>query len=200
HDRRHAGMRQPDLRPAEAGRRHRRQKRPHRHQKHELSAQYVPVRILPERHLPSLIGPGRPIGSPPFHIKKARAAFRPAKRRRGRFFVHSRISDKNSERAAALRRNCPRTADVTVLLPYFFTPRAHMHRCSPSTTTITPWGLSTSSSVSAICDVSRSCTCSRFVTASTRRASLLSPAIFPLGMYPMCALPKNGTRWCSHRL
>jgi len=66
HDRRHAGMRQPDLRPVEKGRSHRRQKRAHHHQKHELPAQHMPLRILPERNLPPLSG--RPTIREPFPL------------------------------------------------------------------------------------------------------------------------------------
>ena len=37
-------------------------------------------------------------------------------------------------------RNSPRTAEVMVRVPGFFTPRIDMHRCSASTTTSTPSG------------------------------------------------------------
>ena len=45
-----------------------------------------------------------------------------------------------SWRVASLRRNRPRTAEVTVVDPAFFTPRIDMQRCSASMTTITPLG------------------------------------------------------------
>ena len=45
-----------------------------------------------------------------------------------------------SIRVAASFRNRPRTAEVTVEVPDFFTPRMDMHRCSASTTTRTPLG------------------------------------------------------------
>jgi hypothetical protein len=63
-----------------------------------------------------------------------------------------------SARVALLRRNIPRTAEVTVSLPGFFTPRMLMHRCSASMTTKTPRGFNARSMASAIWVVSRSCT------------------------------------------
>ncbi len=68
-----------------------------------------------------------------------------------------RISDMPSLRVAVLR-NCPRTAEVTVRAPGLRTPRMDMHRCSASSTTMTPLGDSACSRASAICVVSRSCT------------------------------------------
>ena len=55
-------------------------------------------------------------------------------------------------------------------------------------------------SASAICVVSRSCTCGRLAKPSTRRAIFDSPVMRPSspGMYATCARPANGTRWCSH--
>ena len=38
------------------------------------------------------------------------------------------------------------------------------------------------------------------MNTSTMRGILLSPTIFPFGMYATCALPKNGSIWCSHML
>ena len=75
-------------------------------------------------------------------------------------------------------------------------PRIDMHRCSASITTIAPRGSSRRTSASAICEVSRSCTCGRFAYRSTSRASLLNPVIRPssFGMYPTCATPWNGVR------
>ena len=54
-----------------------------------------------------------------------------------------------SARVAGLSLKRPRTADVTVRLPGFLTPRIDMHRCSASMTTNTPAGFSTSMSASA---------------------------------------------------
>src|SRR5699024_7936350 len=104
-----------------------------------------------------------------------------------------------SERDAA-SRSWPRTADVIVEEPGFCTPRIDMHRCSASTTTIAPRGCRCVTSASAICVVRRSCTCGRRAKTSTSRASFDSPVTRPStpGMYPMCATPWNGTRWCSH--
>ena len=45
-----------------------------------------------------------------------------------------------SARVEASLRKRPRTAEVTVVVPGFLTPRIDMHRCSASTTTNTPWG------------------------------------------------------------
>ena len=66
-----------------------------------------------------------------------------------------------SARVAALSLNRPRTADVTVSVPGLRTPRIDMHRCSASIITNAPRGCSTSTIASAICVVSRSCTCGR---------------------------------------
>ena len=63
--------------------------------------------------------------------------------------------------------------------PGLRTPRIDMHRCSHSTTTMTPRGSRMRTSASAICVVSRSCTCGRLAKTSTRRASLDSPVIRP---------------------
>ena len=89
------------------------------------------------------------------------------------------MSDRASARVAWLRSNAPRTALVVVFAPAFFTPRMLMHRCSASNTTMTPWGCSCSMSVSAICEVRRSCTCGRFANTSTRRASFDNPQMRP---------------------
>jgi hypothetical protein len=61
--------------------------------------------------------------------------------------------------ASVCRR--PRTEEVIVRAPVFWMPRIAMHMCSQSSTTITPRASSFSASRSAICDVSRSCTCGR---------------------------------------
>ena len=58
-------------------------------------------------------------------------------------------------------------------------PRIAMHRCSASITTIAPRGSSLRTSASAICVVSRSCTCGRLAYRSTSRASLDSPVTRP---------------------
>ena len=47
-----------------------------------------------------------------------------------------------SERVEWLLSMRPRTAEVTVFAPGFLTPRMDMQRCSASTTTMTPRGLS----------------------------------------------------------
>jgi len=61
-----------------------------------------------------------------------------------------------SWRVRASLRNRPRTADVTVSDPGFFTPRIVIHRCSASIITNTPRGFRASSIVSAISVASRS--------------------------------------------
>ena len=75
--------------------------------------------------------------------------------------------------------NWPRTADVVVTAPGLRTPRIAMHRCSASTTTITPRGSSLFTRASAIWLVSRSCTCGRLAYRSTSRAILDSPVTLP---------------------
>ena len=65
----------------------------------------------------------------------------------------------------------------------FSTPRIDMQRCVASITTATPIGAILSRIVSAICLVSRSCTCSRRLNTSTSRGILLSPITLVLGMY-----------------
>jgi hypothetical protein len=66
-----------------------------------------------------------------------------------------------SARVAGLSLNRPRTAEVTVSVPDFFTPRIDMHRCSHWISTNTPLGLRMSTSASAIWVVRRSCTWGR---------------------------------------
>src|SRR5574341_1468806 len=80
------------------------------------------------------------------------------------------INSKNSMRVAALRRNCPRMAEVTITLPGFLMPRIVMHRWAASTTTATPWGRKAFIIVSAIWLVKRSCSCGRRARSSTTRA------------------------------
>src|SRR5215831_14356319 len=90
-----------------------------------------------------------------------------------------------SARVAALSLNSPLTAEVKVSDPGLRTPRIDMQRCSASIITNAPRGCRTSTIASAICVVSRSCTCGRFAYPSTSRASLDSPVIRPSspGMY-----------------
>src|SRR6202041_896352 len=60
-----------------------------------------------------------------------------------RFAAHLRkMRSSASAREAGLVLNWPRTADVVVTAPGLRTPRIAMHRCSASTTTITPRGSS----------------------------------------------------------
>ena len=93
--------------------------------------------------------------------------------------------------------NTPRTALVVVRALDFLTPRIDIHKCSQSIITITPSGFKISTIASAICVVRRSCTCGLREYISTKRAILESPVIFPLGIYPTCATPWKGVRWCS---
>ena len=72
-----------------------------------------------------------------------------------------RMSPIASARVLSLSRKAPRTAEVTVLAPGLRTPRMVMHRCSASTTTMTPRGCRRSIRASATCEVSRSCTWGR---------------------------------------
>ena len=94
----------------------------------------------------------------------------------------------------------PSIALVTANEFCFSTPRIDMHRCVASMTTATPSGLTMSRMVSAIWFVRRSCTCSRRLKTSTIRGILLRPITLFVGMYATWHLPKNGSRWCSHRL
>jgi hypothetical protein len=75
-------------------------------------------------------------------------------------------------------RSTPRTAEVMVLAPSLRIPRIAMHRCSHSTTTITPRGVSRSIRVSDL----RGETflhLRRLAYTSTSRASFDSPVIRP---------------------
>ncbi len=65
--------------------------------------------------------------------------------------------------------------------PGLRTPRIDMHRCSHSITTMTPRGSRMRMIASAICEVSRSCTCGRRANTSTSRANFDRPAILPSG-------------------
>jgi len=67
-----------------------------------------------------------------------------------------------SARVAGFDLKSPRTADVTVSEPGFFTPRIDMQKCSASMTTSTPRGSRHCSMASAIWVVNRSWTCGRF--------------------------------------
>ena len=71
------------------------------------------------------------------------------------------------------------TAEVTVNIPGFFTPRKDIHKCSASIITIQPCGLSFDITISAICVASLSCTCGRLDKISTTRANLLKPVTRP---------------------
>mmetsp|Transcript_104965 Transcript_104965/g.146353 ORF Transcript_104965/g.146353 Transcript_104965/m.146353 type:complete len:207 (+) Transcript_104965:54-674(+) len=106
---------------------------------------------------------------------------------------------RNSSRVRGSIRNEPSMLDVTVDVVVFSTPLMTMHMCLASMTTPTPDGCSVSMRDCAISVVRRSCTCNRRAYTSTIRASLDNPRILPLGMYPICTFPKNGTRWCSQR-
>ena len=83
----------------------------------------------------------------------------------------------NSARVRESSLNRPRMALVVVDEFCFSTPRIAMHRCTPSSTTATPTGLSNSCTASAIWVVRRSCTCKRRAYRSVMRANLDSPRI-----------------------
>ena len=85
-----------------------------------------------------------------------------------------------------------------MIVPGLRMPRITAHRWFASTTTPTPCGASRSLRKSAICWVSRSWTCSRRAYISTMRGIFDSPITRPRGMYATAAVPKNGSRWCSH--
>ena len=70
-------------------------------------------------------------------------------------------SENASARVVGLDSMMPRTAEVMVRAPAFFTPRIVMHRCSASITTMTPRASRMSTSASATWVVSRSCTWGR---------------------------------------
>src|ERR1700759_4295934 len=89
-------------------------------------------------------------------------------------------SDIASARDRASLRKLPRTAEVTVVAPGLRTPRMDMHRCSHSSTTITPRGSRIRIRASAIWQVIRSCTCGRLAYTSASLASLDRPVISPL--------------------
>lgn len=110
-----------------------------------------------------------------------------------------RINFINSSLVFALCLNLPSIQLVVVTAVVFSTPLITIQRCLLSTTTATPCGRRTSLNASATCFVSRSWTWSRRANISAILASLESPRTFPFGMYPMCILPRNGTRWCSQR-
>src|SRR6478609_6724238 len=90
-----------------------------------------------------------------------------------------RMRSSASARDAASTLNWPRTADVVVIAPGLRTPRIAMQRCSASTTTMAPRGSSLRINASAICAVSRSCTCGRLAYRSTSRAIFESPVTRP---------------------
>src|SRR5689334_14822940 len=92
---------------------------------------------------------------------------------------YRRIRSSASDRDAASTLNWPRTAEVVVTAPGLRTPRIAMQRCSASTTTITPRGLSLFINASAICAVSRSCTWGRLAYRSTTRAIFDNPVTRP---------------------
>ena len=64
-----------------------------------------------------------------------------------------------------------------------FDPTHHHAEMSCFNDYPTPSGWSAPSIASAICVVSRSCTCNRRANTSTRRGTLLSPITFPAGIY-----------------
>ena len=86
------------------------------------------------------------------------------------------------------------------MLSGFLTPRMVMHEWEASITTPTPRAFRDFTRRSARSSVSLSCTWGRRERHSTTLASLLSPTILPFGRYAMCALPLNGSMWCSHML
>ncbi len=113
----------------------------------------------------------------------------------GLFYLDARMSDIASARVAMFSRKMPRTTEVTVTAPGFLTPRMVMQRCSASMTTMTPFGRSALTIVSAMLVVRRSWTWSFLARTSTTRASLLMPVTrAPSGIYATCALPMNGSR------
>ena len=80
----------------------------------------------------------------------------------------------------------------------FSTPRIIMHMCLASITTATPSAPVTCITASAIWRLRFSWICRRRAYMSTIRATFDRPSTLPLGMYATCALPMNGSRWCSH--
>src|SRR5207247_1087240 len=100
------------------------------------------------------------------------------------------IRPRNSSRVAAESRKVPTTDEVIMTEFCFSTPRIIMHRWRASIITPTPAASIESMIASAICSVSRSCSCRRRAYMSTKRASLLTPNTRPFGMYPMWQRPK----------
>ena len=87
---------------------------------------------------------------------------------------------------------------MVITVPGLRTPRMAAHRWVASSTTPTPLGARRSIRKSATCWVIRSWTWSRRAYISTIRGILDSPITRPSGTYATWALPKNGSRWCSH--
>lgn len=80
----------------------------------------------------------------------------------------------------------------------FSTPRIIMQKCAASTITPTSLGARASTNASAIWSVSRSWTCSRRANTSTTLATFERPTTLPSGTWATCAVPKQGSMWCSH--
>ncbi len=87
----------------------------------------------------------------------------------------------NSSRVASFS-NAPLKSEVVVTEFCFCTPRIIMHMCWASMTTATPRGLSVFCIQFFMSFVSLSCTWSLLEKASTTRAILLSPVMYPFGI------------------
>lgn len=87
---------------------------------------------------PKKMSNGLPIKLRQFETAKKTGDWRRGSSPVAAYACYPLIRARNSALSAASLRKSPLTAEVTVALPGFFTPRAHMHKCSPSTTTITP--------------------------------------------------------------
>ena len=113
------------------------------------------------------------------------------------FPLHYCLSIERNSCRYSIFSNTPEYSMVCVVEHSFSTPRMRMHMWVASQNTITPLAESSRVSRSQICRVMRSCTCSRRAKTSTARAILLSPTMFPSGIYPIAIFPKKGSMWCS---
>ena len=93
-----------------------------------------------------------------------------------------RSKARNSERVFSFERKTPSIELVTARVFCFSTPRIIMHKWCASMTQAAPNGFKCSLIASAICVVSRSCTCRRRAKQSTRRGILLKPTILLSGI------------------
>ena len=88
----------------------------------------------------------------------------------------------NSSRVASFS-NAPLKSEVVVTEFCFCTPRIIIHMCCASITTATPRGKRVFWMQFFMSFINLSSTCSHLEKASTTRAILLSPVMYPFGIY-----------------